>query len=277
MVFQWSLRDSMSHLQDSSQYHGWSQQCCSLDGHHSSSYFHALQSLFQSFGDHAVCANYNWYHFHFHVPVFFSSLARSRYLSLFSLSFSFTLWSTRTTKSTTWQVFFFLSTITWSGHLAAFSWSVCISKFQRTWCDSFSRTDSRLCIYHLFMGSNFNFLHNAQWITLFIQSYLVLYSLCTNLLYSLIKWLIVLSLSPHNLHQLFCCILSISAFTYLVLIVLFCVALKIYSVSLLRFLFLRHVQVFSNEFLLVCHLNLWLHKTVPEIQYDVKLHFLNNY
>ena len=31
---------------------------------------------------------------------FFGSLARSRYLSLFSLSFSFTLWSARTAKST---------------------------------------------------------------------------------------------------------------------------------------------------------------------------------
>ena len=34
----------------------------------------------------------------------FSSQARSRYLSLFSLSFSFTLWSTGTTKSTSRQV-----------------------------------------------------------------------------------------------------------------------------------------------------------------------------
>ena len=38
--------------------------------------------------------------------VFFSSLARSRYLSLFSLSLSFTLQSARIAKSTTWQVFF---------------------------------------------------------------------------------------------------------------------------------------------------------------------------
>ena len=36
---------------------------------------------------------------------YFSSLARSKYLSIFSLSFIFTLWSTRTTKSRLRQVF----------------------------------------------------------------------------------------------------------------------------------------------------------------------------
>ena len=39
---------------------------------------------------------------------FFNSLARSRYLSFFSLSFSFTLWSAGTSKSTIFQVPFFL-------------------------------------------------------------------------------------------------------------------------------------------------------------------------
>ena len=48
---------------------------------------------------------------------FFSSLARSRYFSLFSLSFSFTLWSAGIAKSTPRQVtfssfFFFFLTIT---------------------------------------------------------------------------------------------------------------------------------------------------------------------
>ena len=38
---------------------------------------------------------------------FFNSLARSRYLSFFSLSFSFILWSAGTAKSTILQVFFF--------------------------------------------------------------------------------------------------------------------------------------------------------------------------
>ena len=52
---------------------------------------------------------------------FFSSLARSRYLFLFLLSFIFTLWSAGTTKSTIRQVHFFLLllllTITRSGRL----------------------------------------------------------------------------------------------------------------------------------------------------------------
>ena len=39
---------------------------------------------------------------------FFNSLARSRYLSFFSLSFRFILWSTGTAKSTILQIFFLL-------------------------------------------------------------------------------------------------------------------------------------------------------------------------
>ena len=35
---------------------------------------------------------------------------------------------------------------------------------------SFSRTGAGLCIYHLFVWSNFNFLHISQWITLPTQS-----------------------------------------------------------------------------------------------------------
>ena len=39
---------------------------------------------------------------------FFNSLARSRYLSFFSLSFRFILWSVGTAKSTILQIFFYL-------------------------------------------------------------------------------------------------------------------------------------------------------------------------
>ena len=82
---------------------------------------------------------------------FLSSLARSRYLSFFSLSFNFALWSAGTAKSTIRQVLSFLLIITWSGHLAEIRWSVCISKSQKNLCVSFSRIDSWLCIYHLFV------------------------------------------------------------------------------------------------------------------------------
>ena len=53
------------------------------------------------------CTIYNWYHRHLHVSFFFISQARSRYLSLFSLSYSFSLGSAGTAKSTIRQVIFF--------------------------------------------------------------------------------------------------------------------------------------------------------------------------
>ena len=134
---------------------------------------------------------------------FFSSLVRLRYLSFFSFSFSFILWST---KSTILQVLFFLLITIRSGLLAKIRWSVCMSKSHRSLCVSFSWTAAGLCIYHLFVWSNLNFLHISLWITLPTQSCLVLYSFCDNLLHSFIMWLMVLSLSSHNLHLLFCCI-----------------------------------------------------------------------
>ena len=108
--------------------------------------------------------------------------------------------------------FSFWLIISRSDRLAKISSSVCISKSQKSLCVSFSRTDSGLYIYHLFMWSNFDFLHKSQWMTLPTQSSLVLYSFCANLQHSLILWLFVSSLSPHNLHLLFCWVLSIFAF-----------------------------------------------------------------
>ena len=111
---------------------------------------------------------------------FFNSLARPRYLSLFSHSFSFILWSAGTAKSTILQIFSFLLIIIRSGLLAEIRWSVCISKSHRRLCVSFSRTGAGLCIYHLLAGTNLNFLHISQWITLPTQSCLALYSFCAN-------------------------------------------------------------------------------------------------
>ena len=71
---------------------------------------------------------------------FFNSLARSRYLSFFSHSFSFILWSAGTAKFTILQVLFFLLIIIIrSGLLAEIRWSVCMSKSHRSLCVSFSR------------------------------------------------------------------------------------------------------------------------------------------
>ena len=60
--------------------------------------------------------NYDWYNYHLHV--IFNSLARARYLSFFSHSFSFILWSARTAKSTILQVPFVLLIVIRSGLLA---------------------------------------------------------------------------------------------------------------------------------------------------------------
>ena len=172
---------------------------------------------------------------------FFSSLASSRYLSFFSHSFSFILWSAGTAKSTILQVlffFFFLLIIINSGLLAGIRWSACILKSHRSLCESFPRTGAGLCIYQLLVWSNLNFLHISQWIALRTQSRLTLYSRCANLLQSLIIWLMVSSLSPHSLHLLFCCVLSILALIWFVLMALSRAAIRRDSVSLLKFPFL---------------------------------------
>ena len=120
---------------------------------------------------------------------FFNSLARSRYLSFFSLSFSLTLWTSRENKIYNFasSLFFFFLIIIRSGRLAEIRWSVCMSKSQRSLYISFSRTDAGLCIYIPFIRIvKFKSLANSQWITLTPYRCLVLYSFCTNLLHFLI-------------------------------------------------------------------------------------------
>ena len=107
-----------------------------------------------------------------------------------------------------------LLTINRSGRLAEIRWSVCITRSQRILCVSFSRIGFWLCIDHVFAWLYLNFSQNSLWIPFPTQTCLFLYSLCANLLHSLIMWLIVFSLSPHNRHLQFCCVLSILALTY---------------------------------------------------------------
>ena len=68
---------------------------------------------------------------------FFNSLARSRYLSFFSLSFRFILWSAGTVNSTTLQIFFFLFIFMRSSLLAGIRWSVCILKSYKVYASHF--------------------------------------------------------------------------------------------------------------------------------------------
>ena len=85
------------------------------------------------------------------------------------------------------SLFLLLITIT-SGLLVVIRWSVCMSKSHRSLGMSFSRTATGLCIYHLFVWSNLNFLHMFERIALPTQLCLILYSFCANLLHSLIMW-----------------------------------------------------------------------------------------
>ena len=89
---------------------------------------------------------------------FCNSLARSTYLSFFSHSFRFILWAAGTAKSRILQVLFFywllLSLVFWP-RLG----DPCVCQSHIGVCVSFSRTDAGLCIYHLFVWSNLNFLH----------------------------------------------------------------------------------------------------------------------
>ena len=207
------------------------------------------------------------FHSFFQFPSkYLSYLLQFQYLSYFSHSFSFILWSAGTVKSTILQVlsffffffFFFLLVIIKSDLLAGIRWSVCMLKSRRSLCVAFSRTGAVLCIYHLLVWSNLNFLHISQWITLPTLSCLALYSLCGNLLHSLIIWLMVSSLSSHSLHLLFCWVLSILALIWLVLMAPSCAAIRRDSLSLLKFSFLSHVQVLSCEMILLLLLLLLL-------------------
>ena len=151
-------------------------------------------------------------------------------------SLHFTFWQFYFVVSRNSKVHYFASSLFFSsffiiiksGLLAEIMWFVRMSKSKKkSLCVSFSRIDAGLCIYHLFVWLNWNIFHNSLWITLPTQSCLFLYSFCVKLLHSLIIWLVVLSLSPYNLHLLFSCVLSILALIWLVLMALFCDAIWI--------------------------------------------------
>ena len=256
MVFPWSLSDSKSPQVS------WTHLSILADPNNAVVWtvstrpviFKSSSPCTNPFGNFNKGTNYNWYRCHFHVPQFFQFSSKVQVLILLFTFFQFHSVVPADNRVPNSASSLFLLIIIRSGLLGEIRWSVCISKFQRGLCVSFCRTDSWLCIYHLFVRSNFNFLQNSQLITWSTKACLVSHSFCANLLHSLIMWLIVSSLSPHNLHLLFCCVLSILAFIWLVLMALFCAAIRKDSVSRLRFLFLSHVHVFSWEIPLVSHL-----------------------
>ena len=138
-----------SSLEDFSQYSGRSQQCCSLDGLHSSSYFQVLQFLCQFFDDCNEYANYYWYHCHLHLPSFFFLVILLGPDTYFFFRFLSVLpYGQPEQQSSLFGSFSFLLI---SLSLVEIRWPVCISKPQRIFCVSYYWTDSGLCIYHLFV------------------------------------------------------------------------------------------------------------------------------
>ena len=98
--------------------------------------------------------------------VFFSSLERSRFLSFFLFSFSYTLWSARTAKSTIRQVliysFIYLFILFYWGWGDYHKVRLFGRDLVRSLCFSFSRTVSGLCIY-IFVRLD-KFKHLAQFL-----------------------------------------------------------------------------------------------------------------
>ena len=127
-------------------------------GHYSSPYLQVVQFLYQSFSECTERTNYNWYHSHFHVPSFFQFPSKILVLIFLFTFFQFCSMICQGSKvdNSSGSLFCWLSV----GLIVR--WSICVSKSQRSLRVSFTRTDSELCIYHLFEWSNFNFLHNSQ-------------------------------------------------------------------------------------------------------------------
>ena len=210
LKFEWQQVSSC--LQDSSQYSERSQQCCIRNGFHLSYYFQDFQFLYSYFGIVLSSPVTISITDTFMLQDFFHLSSKILlFISLFAFFYFYSV-VCRNDKvhNSTGSLFIFVD-IARSGRLVEIWLSLCISKPQRSLCVSFSRTDYGSCIYPLFIWLNINFLHNSQWITLPTHICLVLYSFCANLLHSLIWWLIVLYLSPQNLHLLFCCVLSFSS------------------------------------------------------------------
>ena len=198
--------------------------------------------------------NHDWYTRHFHVRKFFQFFSKVLVLMLLFTFFQFYSVVRWDSKVYNFESSLFLLIIIMSGILAKIMWSVCMLKSHRSLYLSFFRTAARLCIYHLFVWSNFSFLYVSQWITLPTQSCLVINSFCAYLLHLFIRWLMVSSLSPHSPHLLFYCVLFIPALIWLVLTALFCAAIRRNSVSLLKFPFLNQVQVLSCDMLFITRL-----------------------
>ena len=140
-------------------------------------------SFFQTFPNCTKNINYSWYQCHFHVPQFFqfsSKVEVPMLLFTFFQFYSVVNWDSNVHNR---QVFFFFFVLFYKIRSSVeIRWSDCTSKSHRSLCISSSWKDSRLCIYHLFVWSNFNFLHNCKCFTLPTHLCQHLYFFCANFL-----------------------------------------------------------------------------------------------
>ena len=143
LEFKW-LQISLS-LEDCYQHSARPQQCCSIDGLHSTSYLQVLQSFNQSFDDCTKSTNYSWYNRYFHVPQFFRFNCKVQVLILLLAFFQFYFVVRRDSKVHNYTRSLFLLIIIRFGRLAKIRLTVCILKSQSL-CVSFSRIESGLCI-----------------------------------------------------------------------------------------------------------------------------------
>ena len=138
--------------------------------------------------------------------ILFNTQAKSTYLLIFSLSFIDTLLSTGTTKSTWWQVLFFLLIKTRCVIQVKIGWSICISIPREFYASQFLG-EILFYEYTIWKPSQkfvFCTIPSRSSVMLNLEFF------WASLLHSLI-WLTVLYLSPRNLHFLFYCVESIFA------------------------------------------------------------------
>ena len=233
-----------SNLQDSSQYSGRFHKCNSLDGLHSSSYFllsppvffiHPLVTVTRAptitgiiipFMFHCFCQSSSKVHVLTFLFVFFNSTQWStgKCFSFFSLDY-YKVWS--------------------SGRDLVIRLYLLIPEY------IVRIVHNRFWVVHISFICGVKFKLIAQFpVDQYahpILSSLILFFSGLTCWFRLLYWLSISSLSSHNLHLLFCCILLIFALIWMVLIELFWAAIRRDSVSLLKFPFLSHVHVLLSS------------------------------
>ena len=120
---------------------------------------------------------------------FWHSLARCKYSSFFFLSCfrSSSLCGWPGYQNSLFSCYFFSLFLAFPAEIR---WSVCFAKHQRIVYVLFSRPDPGLCIYHLAVWSNSNFLQYSQWIIFHAQSCLFSFFCCAvQCIYLLFDWL----------------------------------------------------------------------------------------